>query len=105
MRLAKGQQRTKEKEAVVTGLCTMSPHPRTPQESEPTARPEPVGQEWRATLEGKAVAMSRLAQPVAQCDWPHIQPHVGMAAILPALASSIRTAAACGRAWTLALGT
>jgi hypothetical protein len=75
MRLSKGQKRTNKKEAVVTGLYTLSPYPRTPQEvvaallddEHPTsvARPVPVGKDQRATLAGKADAMRRLAQRVS----------------------------------------
>jgi hypothetical protein len=89
VRLAKGQKRTKKKEAVVTSLYTISPYERTPQEvaaallqdpgrPEPAARPQPVGKELRATLDGKAAAMSRLAQRVAQRDGPHIQQRVAL---------------------------
>jgi hypothetical protein len=89
VRLAKGQKRTKKKEAVVTGLYTISPYQRTPQEvvaallqdpdrPEPAGRPQPVGKELRATLEGKAAAMSRLAQRAAQRDGPHIQHNVAL---------------------------
>lgn len=69
------------------GLSTIAPSPRTPQEvvaallqdpnrSESAARPVPVGQELRATLAGKAVALSCLAQRVAHHEGPHIQPRV-----------------------------
>jgi hypothetical protein len=89
VRLGKGQKRTKKKEAVVTSLYTIAPYPRTPQEvvaallqdaerPELAARPRPVGKELRATLEGKTVAMSRLAPRVAQRAGPHIQHHVAL---------------------------
>jgi hypothetical protein len=72
MRLGKEQKRTKQKEAIVTGLYTMAPYPRTPPEvvaallqdperPERAPRPAPVGKERRATLAGKAVAMGHLA--------------------------------------------
>lgn len=88
-RLAKGQKRTKKKEAVVTGLYTMSPYERTPQQvvaallqdparAEPAARPRPVGKELRATRAGKADAMGRLAARVAQRDGPHLQHRVAL---------------------------
>jgi hypothetical protein len=81
--LGKRQKRGKKKEAVVTGLYTIAPYPRTPQEvvaallqepggPAPAARPRPEDKELRATLEGKAVAMSRLVQRVAQRDGPSI---------------------------------
>jgi hypothetical protein len=89
MRLGKGQKRTKKKEAVVTGLYTIAPYPRTPQEvvaallqdpdgRAPGARPVPVGKELRATLEGKAVAMARLVKRAAPRDGPHIQARVAL---------------------------
>jgi hypothetical protein len=76
VRLGKGQKHGKKKEAVVIGLYTIAPYPRTPpavvaallQEAsrpEPAARPRPEGKELRATLEGKAVAMHRLVPRVA----------------------------------------
>jgi hypothetical protein len=87
-RLAWCTMRTKKKEAVVTGLYTISPYPRIPQEEvaallddehpRSTARPVPVGKEPRATLTGKADAMSRLAQQVDQHEGPHIQQRVGL---------------------------
>jgi hypothetical protein len=88
-RLGKGQKRTKKKEAVVTGLYTITPYPRSPQEvvaallqdpgrPEPALRPRPVGKELRATLAGKADAMSRLAQRVAQRDGAPIQQRVAL---------------------------
>ena len=44
----------------------------------PAPRPRPEGKELRATLEGKAVAMSRLVQRVAQRDGPAIQQRVAL---------------------------
>jgi hypothetical protein len=89
VRLGKGQKRSKKQEAVVTALYTIAPYQRTPQEvvaallqdserPEPAARPQPVGKELRATLEGKAVALSRLATRVAQREGPHIQHRVAL---------------------------
>jgi len=89
LRLAKGQKRTKQQDAVVTALYTLSPSHRTPQEvvaallqqigrPEGAARPRPVGKELQATLEGKTAAMSRLAQRVAQRDGPYIHQHVAL---------------------------
>ena len=89
VRLGKGQKRGRKKEAVVTGLYSVSPYPRTPQEvvaallqdpgrPEPAARPRPEGKELRATLAGKAVAMRCLAQRVAQREGPHIQQRVAL---------------------------
>lgn len=88
-RLGKGQKRTKKKEAVVTSLYTVAPYPRTPQAvvaallregdcPAPTARPVPGGKEVHATLEGKAVAVTRLARRAGQRDGPHIQQRVAL---------------------------
>jgi hypothetical protein len=89
VRLGKGQKRGKKKEAVVTGLYTIAPYPRTPQEvvaallqdsggPPPAPRPQPVDKELRATLAGKAVAMRRLAQRAAQREGPQIEQRVAL---------------------------
>jgi hypothetical protein len=89
VRLGKRQKRGKKKEAIVTGLDTMAPYPRTPQEvgaallqepdrPEPVARPRPEGKELRASLEGQTVAMTQLVQRVAQRDGPYSQPPVAL---------------------------
>ena len=91
-RRGKGQKRTKKKEAVVTAIYTIEPHPRTPQqvadallrdieenrEPEQTStlqpqRPVPVGKEVRATMKGKDFALERLARRVDQREGEHIQ--------------------------------
>ena len=87
VRLGQGQKRGKKQEAVVTGLSTIAPSPRTPQEvggalwpapggPAPAARPRPEGKARRATLEGQAVAMRQRAQRVAQREGPHLQQRV-----------------------------
>jgi hypothetical protein len=89
VRLGKGQQRTKKKEAVVTGLYTIAPDRRTPQDGvaallqdsdhrEPATRPLPRGKEVRATLEGQAVAVTRLAQRAGQREGAHIQQRMAL---------------------------
>ena len=76
-RLGKGQKRSKKKEAVVTSLYSIAPYHRTPadvvaalmQDPRPverTTRPQPVAKEVHATLEGKAVALTRLQQRASQ---------------------------------------
>jgi hypothetical protein len=45
---------------------------------EPAARPRPEGKELQATLEGKAVAMNRLVQRVAQREGPSIQQRIAL---------------------------
>jgi hypothetical protein len=92
VRLGKGQKHGKKQEAVVTGLDTIAPYPRTPQEvvaallqepgrPQPAARPRPEGKELRATLAGKAVAMGRLVQRAAQREGPSIQQRVALTVI------------------------
>jgi len=89
VRLGKGQKRTKKQAAVVTGLYTMAPYQRTPQDvvaallQEPdrpalAACPVPIGKERPATLDGKAVAMTRLVQRVAPRDALSIQHRVAL---------------------------
>jgi len=90
-RRAKGQKRTQKKEAVVTAIYTIEPYRRTPQqvadalmrnldrgeESERSSplprRPSPVGKEVRATMQGKDMALDRLARRVAHREGEHIQ--------------------------------
>jgi hypothetical protein len=93
-RRSKGQKRTKKKEAIVTAHYTIEPYSRTAQdivdalvpkedqdEQDSALRPQrpmPVGKEMRATLDGKAVAIERLAQRVAQREGQHIQDRVAL---------------------------
>jgi hypothetical protein len=87
VRLGKGQKRTKKKEAIVTALYTIAPFVRTPQEvlaalmhdprpADPPQRPRPVHKELRATLDGKSVAIGRLAERARLRDGPHIRDRV-----------------------------
>lgn len=97
VRLGKGEKRTKKKEAVVTGIYTIQPHLRTPEQvvkallhdidgdeesravttSQPQ-RPTPVGKELRATLAGKDIAFERLTERVVQREGVHIQHRVAL---------------------------
>ena len=93
-RRSKGQKRTKKKEAIVTAHYTIEPYSRTPQdivealvpkedqdEHDSALRPQrptPVGKEVRATLDGKAVAIERLAQRIAQREGHHVQDRVAL---------------------------
>lgn len=89
VRLGKGQKRGKKKEAVVTGLYTIAPYRRTPQEivaallqdpdgPQASARPAPVAKELHATLEGKTVAIRQLVERVAPREGPQIQHRVAL---------------------------
>lgn len=89
VRLGKGQKRTTKKEAIVTSLYTIASYPRTPQEvvaallregdrPAPPTRPVPVGKELRASLDGKEVAVTRLAQRAGHREGPHIQQRVAL---------------------------
>jgi hypothetical protein len=89
VRLGKGQKRTKKKEAIVTALYTIAPYVRTPQDvlfalmhdpgppHAPT-RPRPLQKELRATLDGKATAIKRLAQRAAIREGRHIHDRVAL---------------------------
>jgi hypothetical protein len=102
VRLGKGQKRTKKKEAVVTSLYTIAPYPRTPQDvvaallpegdrPATAARPVPVAKELRATLEGKEVAVTRLAQRASQREGAHIQHRVALTDGAEALQEQVQT--------------
>jgi hypothetical protein len=89
LRLAKGQKRGKKKEAVVTSLYTVAPYVRTPhevlwallreeQEHEPACRPQPVNKELRATLDGKALAISRLQERAKLREGPELEDRVAL---------------------------
>lgn len=89
LRLGKGQKRTKKKEAIVTALYTIAPYVRTPQDvlaallhepgqADQKQRPRPLQKELRATLEGKACAVSRLAQRAALRDGRQIVSRVAL---------------------------
>lgn len=96
-RLSKGQKRSKKKEGVTTGIYTIEPYHRTPQDvvealmhdregdesapqasSPPSPRPTPANKEVWATLEGKDIAFERLAQRVAQRDHGGIRQRVAL---------------------------
>jgi hypothetical protein len=89
LRLAKGQKRTRKKEAVVTSLYTVAPYVRTPQEvlsallrepqeHKPACRPQPVNKELRATLDGKALAISRLQERAKLREGPELGDRVAL---------------------------
>jgi hypothetical protein len=88
-RRGKGHPANRKREAVVTALYTIAPYPRTPtdvvaallHEPEPTApapRPRPIRKELRATLDGKATALARLAARAARRESAVIQHRVAL---------------------------
>ncbi len=88
-RLGKGEKRSTKQEAVVTSLSSIAPYPRTSEDvvaalmhAEPAAelptRPQPVAKEVHATLEGKAVALTRLRARARQRLGPQIQARVAL---------------------------
>ena len=89
VRRGKGQPQNRKREAIVTALYTIAPYPRTPaavvaallheDDAAPAAgRPRPIGKEVRATLDGKATALKRLAARAAQRDHPAISDRVAL---------------------------
>ncbi len=91
VRLAKGDKHCHKKEAVVTGLYTIAPLPRTPAEVvaslfHPELRPAaaaaprqgPQNKQLWATLAGKDAALDRLATQVTGREGPHIQQRVAL---------------------------
>lgn len=93
VRLNKGDKRTKKKEAIVTGIYTIEPNPRTPEEvvasifhkdkrsagqEQVPNRGRPLHKQLWATLTGKDTALQRLAKQVANRDGAHIQQRVAL---------------------------
>ena len=113
VRLRRGQSRTKKKEAVVTSLYRLAPRVRSAEEvltsffnraptsSESGAKQSPEHAEaaddhrpqqkklW-ATLEGKDVALERLAEQVRGRDGDHVTSRVALADGCPALQRRLR---------------
>jgi hypothetical protein len=89
VRLGKGQKRGRKKEAIVTTVYTIAPHPRTPQDvvdsffdrketKEKVSRPKPQNKHVWATLDGKDTALDRLLKQVANRESAHIQHRVAL---------------------------
>ncbi len=91
VRLGKGEKRSKKKEAIVTSLYTIDPHPRTPAEviatffaqdpaSVPASPPRsgPQHKQVWATLDGKEAALTQLASQVAKREGAHLQHRVAL---------------------------
>lgn len=89
VRRGKGQRACPTREAIVTGLDRGAPYARTPEQvtaallrdpaaDEPAARPRPAAKEPRATLDGKAAALTRLAARAAPWDGDAVQHRVAL---------------------------
>lgn len=111
-RLGKGEKRSTKKEAIVTTLYTVAPYPRTPQEvlaallreqperdeagqdkpaSSKADRPRPIDKELRATLDGKAAAISRLSAQAAPREQGVIRAKVALSDGAEALQQQLLT--------------
>ena len=102
-RRGKGAPPDRMREAVVTALYTIQPYPRTPEavaaallreidRPEPGPRPRPIHKELRATLDGKAVALERLAARARRRDGPRIVDRVALTDGAHALQDQMRAA-------------
>jgi hypothetical protein len=102
-RPGKGHPSNRLREAVVTALYTIQPYPRTPEavaaalllEGDrplPDQRPRPIHKELRATLDGKAVAMTRLAARAQRRDGPRIRDRVALTDGAEALQDQVQAA-------------
>jgi hypothetical protein len=101
VRLGKGQKHGHKKEAIVTTVYTIAATPRTPAEviasffaeNQPEMTPkkvsEPQNKHIWATLDGKDVALSRLAIQVALREGVHIQHRIALCDGCEALQSRI----------------
>jgi hypothetical protein len=105
VRRKRGQPPGTKREAIVTAVYTLDPTPRRPADvlarllpEDPTRAPapadraRPVGKELRATLDGKAAALARLAARAAQYDGPHIEQRVALTDGADALQRALRDA-------------
>lgn len=103
VRLGKGDKHSRKKEAVVTGVYTIAPHPRTPAEviaslfhPERTPgtplriRSGPQNKRLWATLAGKDAALVRLAAHTAKREGPHIHHRVALTDGAEALQERVR---------------
>jgi len=102
-RRGKGAPPNRMREAVVTALYTIQPYQRSaevvaaallrdPDRSTSDHRPRPINKELRATLDGKVVAMTRLAARAHQREGPQIRDRVALTDGAPALQEQMRAA-------------
>jgi hypothetical protein len=108
IRRKRGQPPGTKREAIVTAVYTLDPTPRQPADvlasllpldgdaasvlAERADRARPVGKELRATLDGKAAAVARLAARAGQYDGPHIQQRLALTDGADALQRTLRDA-------------
>jgi hypothetical protein len=105
IRRKRGQPPGTKREAIVTAVYTLDPTPRRPEDVlasllplDPAGaaaapdRARPVGKELRATLDGKAAAMARLAERTAQYDGPQIEQRLALTDGADALQRALRDA-------------
>jgi hypothetical protein len=93
VRLGKGEKRTKKKEAIVTGIYTIEPNLRTPEEvvasffhrdetpapkESVSNRNKPQNKQLWATLQGKDVALGRLARQVKKREGSRVKHRVAL---------------------------
>ena len=102
-RRGKGHPTNRLREAVVTALYTIQPYQRTPEavaaallrdaeRPPPDRRPRPVNKELRATLDGKAVAVQRLAARAQRREGSQIRDRVALTDGAEALQDKMRAA-------------
>lgn len=100
-RRGKGTPKNRMREAVVTTVSTIQPYQRTPEEvallhdadrPEVGPRPRPIHKELRATLDGKPVALERLAARGQRRDGPQIVDRVALTDRVHALQDQMRIA-------------
>lgn len=102
-RRGKGAPPNRMREAVVTALYTIQPYQRSaeavaasllrdPDRPAAAHRPRPINKELRATLDGKAVALTRLAARACQRESPQIRDRVALTDGAPALQEQMRAA-------------
>jgi hypothetical protein len=102
-RQGKGAPPNRMREAVVTALYTIQPYRRSaeavaaallrePDQPAADRRPRPINKELRATLDGKGVALTRLATRARQREGPQIRDRVALTDGSPALQERMRAA-------------
>ena len=99
VRRGKGDKKTRKKEAIAVALYTIAPYRRSPQQvvaalfredDPPPERPVPQHKHVFASLDGKAVALRRLARWAVKRDGLHIRHHVALTDGAEALQDQMR---------------